>query len=263
MVISFGGYVSVPVVTAAAILHVPSITHEQTLTLSLATKINAFFSKKIALSFEETNSKNILPADKVIITGNPIRTEIFNKTSKKFSFLDNKIKTFPLIYVTGGSQGSDFINQLIVKILPQLNNFTIIHQTGQINLNKVKNLTDKLKLTNYFPVDYVNSEDIGWVLNHANLVIGRSGANNCLDLHVLNKKSILIPLPFAQQNEQLLNAQWLLKNHPHQVIICPQSTATPQTLLIAITKLNLRPSESKIVTQPKIDPLFKLIHEMV
>jgi UDP-N-acetylglucosamine--N-acetylmuramyl-(pentapeptide) pyrophosphoryl-undecaprenol N-acetylglucosamine transferase len=263
LVISFGGYASVPVIITSYLFRVPSITHEQTLTVSLATRINAFFSTKIALTFDETNSKSILPINKIVVTGNPVRTDIYKKTSSDFSFLETTVKKRPLIYITGGSQGSEFINQLIVNILTKLSKFTVIHQTGQSDLARIKAQTEKLKLTNYYPINYVNYDNIGWVLNHADIVIARSGANNCLDFHVLNKKAILIPLPIAQQNEQLLNAQWLQKHHPNQIIICPQSEITPEILLKQILKLYLRPSQSKKISPPKVDPLFQLIHDLI
>ena len=172
------------------------------------------------------------------------------------------IKKRPLIYITGGSQGSEFINQLIVEILPKLSTFTIIHQTGIADFANIKEITSKLKLNNYFPVEYVDYDNIGWVLNNADIIIGRSGANNCLDLHVLNKKAILIPLFFAQQNEQLLNAKWLQNIHPHHVIICEQANTSSQVLLNSINQLHLVKTIFKVITPPAIDPLFKLINEI-
>lgn len=263
IVLSFGGYVSVPVVVASYFLKVSSITHEQTLTVSMATRINSFFSKKIALTFKETNDINILPRNKIVVTGNPIRTQIYQKRSPKFSHLDATIKKKPLIYVTGGSQGSKFINHLIIDTLPQLSEFTIIHQTGPSNLEYVNDQLKQFNYPNYLPTDYVDYENIGWVLNNASIVIGRSGANNCLDLYVLNKKAILIPLPFTQQNEQTLNAQWLQKKHQNQIIIWPQSEITSKILLQSITILLSRPSSNQIIKPPSIDPLFQLIHDFI
>lgn len=261
LVVSFGGYVSVPVIIASYIYKIPSITHEQTLTVSLATRINALFSTKIALTFEETNSQKLLPKNKIIVTGNPIRTEIFKQTSPKYSYLKSKIQKQPLIYITGGSRGSEFINQLIVNSLPFLSKFTVIHQTGTNDLKSVLVQTKSKKYPNYFPTDYVDYDNIGWVLNNAEIVIGRSGANNCLDLYVLNKKSILIPLPFAQQNEQLLNAQWLQNKYPNQTVIYSQSELTPEKLIKSISKLNQLKISTKQLTPPVSHPLFNLIHD--
>jgi UDP-N-acetylglucosamine--N-acetylmuramyl-(pentapeptide) pyrophosphoryl-undecaprenol N-acetylglucosamine transferase len=263
IVISFGGYVSVPVIITSFLFRIPSITHEQTLTISLATKINSYFVKKIALSFDNYSQYKHFPASKVIVTGNPIRTEIFKNTSPLFSHLETAIKKKPLIYVTGGSQGSEFINRLIVNNLPKLTKFTIIHQTGQTDLPKISKQIKKLGYKNYFPISYVDYNNIGWVLNHCAFVISRSGANSCLDLHVLNKKAILIPLPIAQQNEQLLNALWLQKNHPNQILIINQADINSKLLLNAVNKLSKLPSLPANISPPKTDPLFNLIHQLV
>ena len=127
LVISFGGYVSVPVIIAAFFKKIPSITHEQTTVNSLSTKINSFFVNKIALSFNNQSQINQLPKHKVIITGNLLRQAIFNTESKKFTITNQ----LPLIYITGGNQGSNFINRLAQKLLPKLTTkFNLIHQTG-------------------------------------------------------------------------------------------------------------------------------------
>ncbi len=245
IVVSFGGYVSVPVVFAAFLNHVPSISHEQTPTLSLSTKINRLFSQKIALSFPLKYSH-----PKHLVIGNLLRAQIFKKTSQKFH-----LSRFPLIYVTGGNQGSEFINQIISSILPQLiSKYTLIHQTG----NKK---TRSFVSPNYLSFPYISANDIGWILHHSSLVISRSGANTCQEIVALNKKSILIPLPHTQQNEQLLNAHWVKKNQPKNTIIFNQFHLTPQKLLNAINNLHRRHSISQPQSpQPNLK-LLKLIHE--
>lgn len=257
LVVSFGGYVSVPVVIAAKLLGIKSITHEQTLTISLSTKINAYFVDKVALSFPYNGSVS-LPLKKILVTGNLIRREIFDQNSVKYKILPPNL---PLIYITGGNQGSHFINHLIFSLLPQLKSFSLIHQTG------VNDLLAAVKFcpqnSNYFPEDYIANADIGWVLNHADLIISRAGANTCQEIDLLNKKAILIPLPGTQQNEQLLNAQWLNFNHPDSTITLLQDNLTPKMLLTSIKKLltvKLTPTTANPI---KNHPLVDLIHEMV
>lgn len=263
IVVSFGGYVSVPTVIASWLLSVPSITHEQTLTISLATKINSFFVNKVALSFAETKNIGQLPVGKINVTGNILRREIFqNKTLFFQHLLPSHLKQFPLIYVTGGSQGAQFINRLITKSLPKLKNYTIIHQTGITNLSEVKSATAHISHPRYLPVDYVNLSDIGWVLNHSSIVISRAGANTCQELATLGLKSILIPYPHAQQNEQLLNAQWLFTQLPQSTIILAQSKTTPSKLIATIKLLLSRPKTTVKSIPLVTHPLIKLIHEL-
>lgn len=258
IVVSFGGYVSVPVIIASRLFNVPSITHEQTKTVSLATKINSLFVNKIALSFPDTIKKDSLPANKIVVTGNILRQAIFNNASTKYGHLATQLSQYPLIYVTGGNQGSYFINSLIRRCLKKLTSFTIIHQTGVRNFSQFKSL----KAPHYYPTDFIHQDDIGWVLKHAKIVISRGGANTCQELAVLGKNSIIIPLPHAQQNEQLLNATWLKEINPN-TIIYSQSKITPKDLINSI--LNL--STSKIPIKQKYSqinhPLIKLIHEII
>jgi UDP-N-acetylglucosamine--N-acetylmuramyl-(pentapeptide) pyrophosphoryl-undecaprenol N-acetylglucosamine transferase len=80
IVVSFGGYVSVPVIINARLKNIKTITHEQTLTNSLTTKINSRFVDKIALSFENERQMTQLPSSKIAITGNLLDLNCFNLT---------------------------------------------------------------------------------------------------------------------------------------------------------------------------------------
>lgn len=246
IIVSFGGYVSVPVVIASWLCRCPSITHEQTPTISLSTKINSIFATKVALSFPSTFSP------KTVLTGNLLRSEIFQTSSSKFT---TKLK--PFIYITGGNQGSEFLNLLTLSLLPVLcRHHTIIHQTG-------KKKTKPYNSPKYIHQNYTHSADIGFLLNQADLIISRSGANICQEIVAIQKKSILIPLPHSQQNEQLLNAKWVKTHLPRHTIILDQTQATPKKLLLAISRL----SQIKPLPRPPVFPsnlkLLNLIHELV
>jgi UDP-N-acetylglucosamine--N-acetylmuramyl-(pentapeptide) pyrophosphoryl-undecaprenol N-acetylglucosamine transferase len=252
VVISFGGYVSVPVVIAAFFKGIPSITHEQTLTISLSTRINSLFANKVALSFDNRTYSN---NRKVIITGNLIRQAIFNINSQKFRFLNQRIVAKPLLYITGGNQGSVTLNELVLKLIPKLNNFTIIHQTGKHEVDQ--------KFDNYFPYEFIEIEDIGWILNNSDIIISRAGANICQEIDILNKKTVLIPLPFSQQNEQLLNALWLQKRHPLTTIIIQQAEITSTNLLQALDQLSSSGGKTKTVRKTDNSVFLNLIHDLI
>lgn len=239
IIISFGGYISCPVVFSGYLNHVPSITHEQTLTLSLATRINSLFSQKVALTFPIDHLPHYI-SSKTVITGNLLRHEIYSTTTKNFTSIIPLIKQKPLLYITGGNQGANFINQLTTKVLDYLDqNYITIHQTGNLyHQDTVRSLSQKYQ--HYFPVNYVATEDIGWVLNHCQYIISRSGANICQEIKALNIPAILIPLPTSQQQEQLKNAQWLQSQQPRQTVILPEDEATPQTITKSLKHLSPR-----------------------
>jgi len=259
IIVSFGGYVSVPVIINGWLKHIASITHEQTLTNSLTTKINSFFVNKVALSFENKNQIKQLNKKKVVITGNLLRFDLFNqKISKPDSrFSDTK----PIIYITAGNQGSHFINSTITEILPELKNFQIIHQTGKTDYLNLKKLESKY--SNYFCFDYLDTSYLAWIIHHADIIISRSGANTSQEIVAFNKKSILIPLPKSQQNEQLLNALWVKEKLPTVTDIFTQENLTSKKLLSSIKSLSkVKNQESLIHYQPNLK-LLQLINEII
>jgi UDP-N-acetylglucosamine--N-acetylmuramyl-(pentapeptide) pyrophosphoryl-undecaprenol N-acetylglucosamine transferase len=212
VVCSFGGYISVPTVIAAWILRVPILTHEQTIVFGLSSKINAFFANKIAISFPD--SLKYFPPEKILITGNPMREEaLYVKKMPNFSL--GKTSNYPIIYITGGSQGSQTINQAVFQILPELlQKYYVIHQSGDLDYPHLKertSLIDQKYLKNYFLTPYVGSESIGWILKNADLIVSRAGANTVSEIAALGKPVIFIPIPWTYQDEQTKNAQMLEK----------------------------------------------------
>lgn len=247
LIVSFGGYVSVPVVLAGFVNKIKIVSHEQTPTLSLSTKINSLFSHKIALSFP-INKKN----DKYILTGNLLRSEIFNPQSVYF----NKFKiSRPIIYFTAGNQGSVLVNNFVKKNLKALTlKYFVIHQTG---LHYIKS-----KLKNYLTINYVKNSDIGWIFNHAALIVSRAGANTCQEIMALNLRSILIPLVKSQQNEQIKNAQIVKQTQPEITEIIQEKDLNSETFFNALIKLLAIPHKSQ-AKPPQINhKLLKLIKKL-
>ncbi len=204
IIISFGGYLSVPVVISGWFLNIPSITHEQTRTVGLGTKINKYFVKKIAVSFPEVIEK--LPRNKTVLTGNPVESGVFNyqPPKDKYPFSAVLKSNKPILFVTGGKTGSKIINQTIIKIKDKLSkDFFICHQIGlDFDL-------DEKREENYLSLRFLTNQEFGWLLRQTVLVISRSGANICTYLAEIGRKAILIPIPWSSENEQEKNALWM------------------------------------------------------
>lgn len=233
IVVSFGSYQSVPTVVCAWLLGIKSIAHEQATIPGLATKINAPFTQKIFLTW--TESAKYFQSSKTEVVGNLTKNAVFSKTTK-----DEKIGKFfsgegKNIFVTGGNQGSHFINKIIFDVLPKLSKFKIIHQVGTTNYDGDLDYARKIKQTNYLPVGFIDSENIGAIFNKADLVIGRSGANTVWELATLAKVSILIPLPHAAAGEQLQNA--LLLERIGSAVIILQKDATGDKIKNSIDEI--------------------------
>lgn len=201
VVFSKGGFVSVPVVRAAAALHIPCIIHESDMTPGLANKLCIPVAKKVCCNFPET--LQLLPEGKAVLTGSPIRSEL--TTGNKLAGLDmcgfsaNK----PVIMVIGGSLGAANVNQAIREALPRLlNDFQVVHLCGK---DKVDNLL--LNTPGYKQFEYIKAE-LKDLFAMADIVISRAGANAICELLALKKPNILIPLPAASsRGDQILNAK--------------------------------------------------------
>ncbi|MBI4091760.1 MAG: UDP-N-acetylglucosamine--N-acetylmuramyl-(pentapeptide) pyrophosphoryl-undecaprenol N-acetylglucosamine transferase [Candidatus Levybacteria bacterium] len=225
IVLTFGGYIGLPVSLAARVLNIPVVLHEQTQKAGLASKIISKFAKRICVSFE--SSTVFFPRDKVVITGNPVRGEIF-KPKKKILIPDSPPRLSPrfgeaggesgrTIYITGGSTGSHFINSIISEILSELaSDFVIIHQTGdslkfrdfEMLFNKQKTLPQNLQ-KKYILKKFIYPDEIGDVFENCDLIISRSGANIIFEIMAARKMSLLIPLPHGQNEEQISNSIFL------------------------------------------------------
>lgn len=205
VVVGFGGYVSLPVIISAAILRIPIIIHEQSLSAGLSNKIASVFVKKICISWE--TSKRFFPQNKTVLTGNPIRENVIKSSSPKNS-------SKPLLYITGGSLGSHAINLLVEASLQKLlKNFDVIHQTGDSHkfkdFERLEIMKKNRNFKNYILRKFLTTDEIGNVLNASDLVVARAGMNTITELIYLNKPCFLIPL--LQGFEQRQNANFMKK----------------------------------------------------
>lgn len=198
IVFSKGGFVSVPVVRAAASLKIPCIIHESDMTPGLANKICIPVSRKICCNFPETF--DMLPPEKAVLTGSPIREELSTGNKEAGLAFCGFNHEKPVIMVMGGSQGAAAVNQAIRDALPKLlEKYQVVHLCGK---DKMDNLL--LTVPGYKQFEYIK-EEMKDLLAMADLVISRSGANAISEILALRKPNILIPLP-SGRGDQLLNA---------------------------------------------------------
>lgn len=201
VVFSKGGFVSVPVVRAASFLKIPCIVHESDMTPGLANKLCIPVAKKVCCNFPET--LKLLPNEKAILTGSPIREELLKGNKEAAYELCGFDASKPVIMVIGGSQGSAAINQAVRDALPELlTDFQIVHLCGK---EKMDNLL--LTTKGYKQFEYIKSE-LKDIFAMADIVISRAGANAINELLALKKPNLLIPLPSStSRGDQLLNAK--------------------------------------------------------
>ncbi|MBI2007197.1 MAG: undecaprenyldiphospho-muramoylpentapeptide beta-N-acetylglucosaminyltransferase [Candidatus Blackburnbacteria bacterium] len=268
IILSFGSYVSVPPAAAAWVLRIPVILHEQTAASGLANRIISKLAKKIALSFPE--SLGYFPRNKTVITGNIVRESIFKIGQER---LGRKRNETPVLYITGGSRGSQIINRQVIAILPKLlPRFVIYHQTGFIDFEKIKSVRDKLPPSiqkNYSIAPLYGTGEVEKIYKDADLAISRSGANTVSELAICAIPSILIPIPWSEENEQEKNAKLLAERGAG--ILLPQKNLSRTTLLRAVEEMwgsiykfraNARKAK-ELVPQNAARKLFALIQKSV
>lgn len=239
VIVSFGGYVAVPVVLCGWLLSIPVIIHEQTLVSGLANTVSGIFASKICVTFA---SDYVFSKDKMVITGNPLRESFLNpkgELSSELEYFFKNCQKKPVLLITGGNQGSHTINQVIEKALGNLTErFVVIHQTGDSKYHDFERLSErseKMKTKeNYYLFKFIN-EDWGKLLRKVDLVISRGGVNTLLELSFLGIPTVIIPLPFLYKNEQVVNAKFFTKHGLGEML--EQDKLTEKSLMNLIDKI--------------------------
>ena len=258
VVFSKGGFVAVPVVLAAGHYHIPVIIHESDMTPGLANKICMRTAKKICCNFPET--VKLLPADKAVLTGTPIRRELLNGSRDAgFAFTglsDDK----PILLMMGGSTGSRAVNAGLRSALPQLlKEFHVIHLCGKGNLDST------LAQPGYIQYEYI-SDELKDLFAISDIVLSRAGANAICELLALKKPNILVPLPAAvSRGDQILNANSFKKQGFSYVL--EEEKLNADTLMAAVHEVyNNRDSYKKAMDTSNqsngVDIVIKLIKEL-
>ncbi len=230
VVFSKGGFVSVPVVLAAKTRRIPAIIHESDITPGLANRIAVRGAKKVCCNFPET--MKYLPSSKAVLTGSPIRKELFQGDAARARALCNFTSDDkPVLLIIGGSLGSKIVNEAVRSVLPELlEKFYIIHLCGKGNLED--SLTG---LLGYKQFEYAN-EELADMFALCDLAISRAGANSICELLALHKPNILIPLSAAaSRGDQILNANSFKKQGFSYVL--EEEELTAETLLAAVNEV--------------------------
>ncbi|MFF7590956.1 glycosyltransferase [Kitasatospora purpeofusca] len=246
VVLGTGGYVAVPVGMAARMCHRPLVVHEQTVRLGLGNRALARMATRVAVSSEST--LQYLPETAratAVVTGNPVRPEVLaGQPDKAVQALGLRgfDRALPTVYVTGGAQGSQQINQLVTDVLPWLlSHANVIHQCGPANeevlRGRAASLPEELR-GRYLLTGFVGPE-LPDVLALADVVISRSGAGTLAELTALGRAAVFIPLATSAGNEQEHNARHLADAGAAVALL---GRATPDALREAISPLLTDPA---------------------
>lgn len=206
-----GGYASFPALCAARILRIPIFLHDSD---SIPGRVNLIAGKwgivkRIAVSYPEAVS--YFPEGKTAVTGNPIRKELLEPITMGSCEYFGLKKNIPIIFVTGGSQGSMNINEVIVDALPELiQKFQIVHQTGKNNFEEITKrasflLEKEPNKDRYKPMSYLDETALKMIAGAASLVVSRAGSS-IFETAIWGLPSIIIPIPEELSRDQKKNA---------------------------------------------------------
>lgn len=277
VIVAFGGYVAFPMVIVGKLLKANIVLHEQTSSIGLTNKLLERYATTVALTFETS-----LPYFKksAVVVGSPTMPHIYsisdydhlvaylNKEKSRvleepeylirLKWLSDIKGKIPILLMSGGSQGSHFLNEQMKAILPELLKTTVvIMQVGENEYyDDFKVMTE---VVNQLPNDLAQHciirrfvfEEYGYLMKIADLFLGRSGANTVYQVGMNMLHGVFVPIPWVTRNEQYTNAMVLKEKGFAEII--EQDECTPQKLL-KILQEQLKKSE-KVVAK---EPLFPL-----
>lgn len=211
-VIGFGGYPTYPPLVAARLRGIPTAIHEQNAVLGRANKLLAKRVTAIATSFERTKFLDGTLAQKVVLTGNPVRQAVMDAAARAYEApaAGGVIR----ILIFGGSQGARFFSDTVPLALFALpdqirSRLRVVQQAREEDIDRVKEAYSEANISAEIAPFFA---DLPARMAAAHLVIGRAGASTVAELTVMGRPSILVPLPHALDNDQLNNARRLAES---------------------------------------------------
>ncbi|HEY6914521.1 MAG TPA: undecaprenyldiphospho-muramoylpentapeptide beta-N-acetylglucosaminyltransferase, partial [Paludibacter sp.] len=209
--IGVGGYASAPTLRAASAFGVPTVLQEQNSYAGVTNKLLAKKAKRICVAYEGMD--RFFPKDKIILTGNPVRQDLFSvgpKTEEAYQFF-NLDPTKKTILVVGGSLGARTVNQSIIAGLEKLakTDVQVIWQTGKFYIEDARKAAEPFVSPKLIVTDFVSRMDYAYSI--ADLVVSRAGASSISELCLLAKPVILVPSPNVAEDHQTQNALALVR----------------------------------------------------
>ena len=265
--IGVGGYASAPLLWVAGRLGIPTLIQEQNGFAGLTNKIVAKKAKKICVAYE--GMERFFPADRIIISGNPIRKEIvpctedMKKEAYGFYGLDPQKKH---IFIVGGSLGSGTLNramkQWISEGCPGGENVEIIWQCGKYYKKDVDAFMSEAGCTGIQHYDFIQRMDLAYAA--ADIVISRSGASSVSELCAANKAVIFVPSPNVSEDHQTHNAMALVNKYAAMMVT---DADAPEKLMKTACSLLVEPEriallEKNIAALAKTDAAMDIVKEV-
>ena len=234
--VGVGGYASGPTLNKAAAMGIPCLIQEQNSYAGVTNKLLAKKAEKICVAYE--GMERFFPAEKIILTGNPVRQALLDTTISR----EDAIKSFGLdptkktILLVGGSLGARTINESVLQHLDLVRSSDVqfIWQTGKYYSAAIAEQLKGQDIPNLKVTDFIS--DMGAAYKAADLVISRAGASSISEFCLIGKPVILVPSPNVAEDHQTKNA---LALSTRSAAIYVKDAEAPATLLeLAVKTVN-------------------------
>ncbi|MDP3726370.1 MAG: UDP-N-acetylglucosamine--N-acetylmuramyl-(pentapeptide) pyrophosphoryl-undecaprenol N-acetylglucosamine transferase [bacterium] len=239
VVVSKGGYGSVPVIFAARILRIPFIIHESDAVPGRSNLWAAKFAERIAVSWNE--AAKFFPKEKTAVTGQPVRSALLKPLREGAHAYLKLEEGTPVILVLGGSQGARLINTAILDVLPELTEkYQVIHQTGLTHVNDAVQMAsvtlphESSYAGRYKPFGYLHTLALRMAAGVASLVISRAGST-IFEIAAWGTPSIILPITESSGDHQRKNAFSYAR--AGAAIVIEEKNLTPHILVAEIKRI--------------------------
>jgi len=245
-VVGVGGYASGPLLYAASLKNVPYLIQEQNSYAGITNKLLGKKASKICVAFDEMDQ--FFPAEKILKTGNPVRTNIVDVKGKHHAGAE-LLKLDPrkkIILVTGGSLGAGTLNKSIEKHLADIiaQDVQVIWQTGKFYYNGIIERLGANPHPNVIILEFLNKMDLAYAA--ADVIISRAGAGTIAELCLIEKPVILVPSPNVAEDHQTKNAMALVKK---DAAILINDRSAEDTLVAEALKLLQNEARCEILSE--------------
>ena len=250
VIFSKGGYTSIPILIAAKFLRIPVVIHESDAVPGRANQFATKQARYIGIAYDD--AAQFFPAEKTALVGLPLRPEIKNIPADPLTHLGIPADK-PLIYVTGGSQGAERLNNLLLKSLAQLlPHYRVYHQTGPANLEELRLAAQSLLAgsgleDSYYVEGLVDAPTVSALMSAASLIITRAGSTTLFEIAYHGKPSIVIPIPEDVSRDQRTNAYAYARSGAATVI--EEHNLTPNLLTQEISTIINDPAKATAMSE--------------
>ena len=246
VVAGFGGYASAPILWAAQQMGILTLIQEQNSYAGVTNKILSKRAKRICVAYDDM--ERFFPAEKIVMTGNPLRGSFSPKSEKSAEALAHYgLKAdMPTLLIVGGSLGTRTLNEMMKHWILSLNGrapIQVLWQTGKFYEKEMRAFLEAHPTENIWQGAFIERMDYAYEV--ADAVLSRSGACTVSELCLVGKPTIFVPSPNVAEDHQTKNAQALVKKHAAEMVRDAEAIENGMAKAMTLLKNKVRLADLK------------------